>query len=232
MVPRLLRVFTQAHARPLRPVGWLLMGGLVGMLIGGAGLVAYGASSATFYGCLRENGERPLTDVRVSPAPPPTCGKDETPVSWNQVGPPGPAGPQGVPGPQGLTGPAGPQGLTGPAGPPGAPGASGVEIVTAVGAYTDNSDIVRHPEVSVVAAYKTATATCPQGKRVIGGGGQVIEVSAPTLEPDVLHPDAIRIVHLGASYPSGNGAWTVEAGATGGIAWQLTAYAICATVAS
>jgi hypothetical protein len=64
------------------------------------------------------------------------CTTNETPLSWNQQGQPGPqgpAGPQGSTGPQGLTGaaglngapgspgPAGPQGPQGPAGPQGGP---------------------------------------------------------------------------------------------------------------
>ena len=48
------------------------------------------------------------------------CNDDETPITWNSVGPPGPPGPQGVQGPQGFTGPQGPQGAPGPQGPAGA----------------------------------------------------------------------------------------------------------------
>jgi hypothetical protein len=45
-----------------------------------------------------------------------TCKKGLTKISWNQVGPQGPAGLQGPTGSQGPTGPTGPQGPTGPAG--------------------------------------------------------------------------------------------------------------------
>lgn len=59
------------------------------------------------------------------------CKANETPMTWNQTGPVGPQGPQGVAGPvgptgsQGPAGPAGaqgPQGVAGPAGPEGLPG--------------------------------------------------------------------------------------------------------------
>ena len=60
------------------------------------------------------------------------CKPEETPITWNQVGPKGdtgavgPQGPVGVPGPAGLQGPAGPTGAVGPAGPVGATGAVGL----------------------------------------------------------------------------------------------------------
>jgi hypothetical protein len=44
------------------------------------------------------------------------CNPSELPLSWNIVGPQGPAGPQGPEGPQGPMGPAGPQGPAGPSG--------------------------------------------------------------------------------------------------------------------
>lgn len=53
------------------------------------------------------------------------CGKNESPLNWNQQGPPGPPGPPGAAGLPGLPGVAGLPGLPGVAGPPGAPGAAG-----------------------------------------------------------------------------------------------------------
>src|SRR5882672_1483911 len=80
--------------------------------------------------CVNRDGE-----VRViNPNYGGRCRSSESPMSWNQVGAPGPqgsAGPQGAngsPGPAGPTGnlgpagPAGPAGNVGPAGPAGAPG--------------------------------------------------------------------------------------------------------------
>jgi len=57
-----------------------------------------------------------------------TCPSGEQTVTWNAVGPAGPAGPTGPAGPKGLTGPVGatgPTGATGPAGPAGATGPAG-----------------------------------------------------------------------------------------------------------
>jgi hypothetical protein len=60
-----------------------------------------------------------------------SCGKNETILSWNMVGPqgaqgvPGPQGAQGDPGPAGPIGPAGVAGPAGPAGPTGATGPAG-----------------------------------------------------------------------------------------------------------
>jgi hypothetical protein len=53
------------------------------------------------------------------------CARNETAISWNQVGPQGPVGPEGAIGPQGPVGPQGPAGADGTAGAPGADGAAG-----------------------------------------------------------------------------------------------------------
>lgn len=71
-------------------------------------------------------------------------------------GPPGPAGPQG---PQGSQGPQGPQGQQGPA------GISGYEVVEVNDIYTI------HPGHKLV-----ITATCPGGKKVLGGGHETSKV--------------------------------------------------------
>lgn len=54
-----------------------------------------------------------------------TCNENETPMTWNQTGPQGPAGSQGQPGPQGLQGP---QGQPGPQGPAGVSGYHVVQV--------------------------------------------------------------------------------------------------------
>ena len=59
---------------------------------------------------------------------------------------------QGPPGPQGAVGPAGPQGVPGPSGP-----LSGRVLVTASGSAAPN-------------AVASAIATCPAGKKLLGGG--------------------------------------------------------------
>ncbi len=105
----------------------------------------------------------------------------------------GATGPQGDAGPHGdagLQGEAGPQGDTGAAG---ANGVSGHVIVTASGT-------------------NTAVASCPSGKKVIGGGG-----------------DATGSATVTGSYPSSATAWTATKGG-GTSSNSVTAYAICATV--
>jgi hypothetical protein len=54
-----------------------------------------------------------------------SCRRNETPISWNQAGTPGPKGDKGDPGPPGPQGPVGPQGLPGPQGPAGPQGPQG-----------------------------------------------------------------------------------------------------------
>ena len=58
----------------------------------------------------------------------------------------------------GPAGPAGPQGPGGPQGPAGPDGVAGLEIVHATTAADSDGE-------------KTATAACPAGKKVVGGGG-------------------------------------------------------------
>ena len=110
------------------------------------------------------------------------------------AGPPGPRGPQGPPGPRGPTGPA---------------GVSGLERRDAA-TSTSASDS------------KSVVASCPSGKRVVGGGARVTGLGANN-------------VSITESYPDSNGdRWNAKAAevvATAS-AWQLWAYALCATVGS
>lgn len=129
-------------------------------------------------------------------------------------GPQGPIGPQGAQGPVGATGAQGPQGeqglpgregKTGPQGPQGEPGISSYSIVR-VSSSTDSSFL------------KTATASCPQGKYVLGGGAYIDNNNAR--------------LQLQASYPDTKASWTAQAREQGnfGGTWTLTAYATCAAV--
>jgi hypothetical protein len=116
----------------------------------------------------------------------------------------GATGPQGS---QGPAGPAGPKGADGAPGPAGAPGVSGRQVV--VVSTATNSD-----------AEKTALATCPAGKQVIGGGANVF-------------PNDVDDVVVREAYPSSGTGFRVEAQELGAVAdnWQVASYAICATVA-
>ena len=79
------------------------------------------------HGCYKaQNGQ-----LRVVPAGE-ACGPSELAIQWNQTGPQGPQGIQGVPGPTGATGAQGvpgPTGATGPQGVPGPTGATGAQGV-------------------------------------------------------------------------------------------------------
>ena len=108
-------------------------------------------------------------------------------------------------GPAGGTGPAGPQGPQGVPGPQGAPGVSGYEIVTG-------------PDVTVpegASAY--SSATCPDGKQVIGGGYEVPSSTG---------------VETNRSGPSNGGkSWFVRVTNNTGAAKTINVQAICVTVA-
>lgn len=83
----------------------LAVGVLVLVVVAGASTYAWGASAdatQTINGCVDPAGL-----VRIIAATG-TCHSNETAISWNTVGPQGPAGQQGPAGPQGATGPQGP----------------------------------------------------------------------------------------------------------------------------
>lgn len=117
-----------------------------------------------------------------------------------------PSGRGGKQGPRGLRGL---RGLRGTTGKTGRAGLSGLSLVSADTAL-DSSD-------------KSTTAGCPSGKRALGGGATL--KSGPPGN-----------VALSVSAPSGNPPTGWRAGGievNGGTAtnWQLTVYAVCATVA-
>jgi hypothetical protein len=111
-----------------------------------------------------------------------------------EPGPAGAQGPEGEPGAQGVPGPAG------PAGPAGPSGTSGYEIVRAVANVGSNQPI---------------TATCPTGKKVLGGG-----VEIPGGAPGTIY----------ASIPTSTGDGWIGGFHQTNITMQLTVHAICASV--
>ncbi len=119
----------------------------------------------------------------------------------------------------GPTGPGGSQGSDGPQGSAGVPGISGYEIV---------SQAVTVPRATP-SGFGTlnATADCPAGKMVIGGG---VDIGAGT-EP-VAPTDIVRDVHVQDSYPNSSGTgWTVLITSGNDVTWAVTIYAICVNVA-
>jgi len=116
-------------------------------------------------------------------------------------------GPKGDQGPQGPQGPKGDQGIQGIQG---VPGLSGLEMV--LGAQSANN----------TNAQKTATATCPAGKRPLSGGMEGWAIAAGSTEPPVLSN-----VILGTT--DGSGA-NVRAFKGDGLSWAFTPYVVCADV--
>ena len=136
-------------------------------------------------------------------------------------GAPGAQGVQGVPGPQGLqgnpgpTGPAGPKGATGLTGKQGSPGLAGPAGAQGVpGPAGTSGTIVASSAVSgttvlsaadpPVGTTVTATASCPQGEILLGGGAQV---SVPGT--------ASKNVALRSSFPAGANGWRAVASVIG-----------------
>jgi hypothetical protein len=100
-----------------------------------------------------------------------------------------------------------PAGPTGPQGPPGSPGVNALETVNATSAV--NSTTTR-----------TMSMACPSGKRLIGGGARLNGVF-PT-------------VAIQRSFADNDNTWTAQARemTPNAGSWSLTAFAICAVVAS
>ena len=191
-----------------------LLAAAAGAVVAGAlaGSVAWATigDSGVIQGCYDSGG-----NVKVVAALP--CPRGYTPFQWNVKGPTGDkgdtgaTGPQGPSGPQGATGlqgtdgkdgmdgtdgkdgapgPTGPQGPTGGQGPPGAGGLTGYEIVSVSFTVAGESET-------------SATAMCPDGKKVLSGdwgGGFVNNLHDPIVTEVSSH-----LVHpTGTSY-----GWTV-----------------------
>ncbi len=152
-----------------------------------------------------------------------------TTPSFAKIGPPGPPGPQGPAGPagpQGPVGPAGPPGPPGPAGPkgdpgiglqgvPGATGATGPQGTPGVSGYqqvvvtTNNEQLGPFGET-------VRFASCPAGKKVVGGGGIVF--------------NAVGRWFIDTSGPLSSTQWAIAFANTTSAtitAGQLNVYAIC-----
>lgn len=117
---------------------------------------------------------------------------------------------RGVPGQQGVQGPAG------PAGPPGPAATTGFQFVSGESGFDASST-------------KSATATCPNGKRAISWSFniQLSSSANPAAAPGV---SGITPIDFDAASGRLPGAYTVTAETTGFYpdAWKLFAYATCA----
>lgn len=173
---------------------------LMGVAAAFAGLVgtawATGAVSTivnpdgTINGCYRVNDEEGQKgQLRVVAGGEP-CKKNELAIRWNQIGVKGDSGPQGLAGPAGPQGAKGDTGDTGPKGDAGAPGPVGANGAAGMqGPAGPKGDIgptgsqgpagsdgisgyeIVHVTVNIPAGSSgSATAQCPAGKKVLGGG--------------------------------------------------------------
>ena len=124
------------------------------------------------------------------------------PVDFKKL-PSGAAGPAGPAGPQGPAGPAGAQG------PKGAPGISGWERTFTIAGPFDSS------------SPKTGEASCPPGKKLLGGGGRLHQLQA------VPPPIAIQ-----ESYAADDDTWRVVGAEISPTAvnWEPVVTIICGTV--
>lgn len=146
------------------------------------------------------------------PGPVGSAGATGAPGAPGPAGPIGPLGPIGATGATGAIGPAGSQGIqgvpgpTGPAGPAGPAGSvTGVQIVE--GTPTSGPDFS-----------KQASASCPSGKVIVGGGARTRSFTTQfsTLVIKSSFPDAAT-----NQWMSSAAAATVDTN------WELLAYAIC-----
>ena len=143
----------------------------------------------------RLNGHRSSADG--APNSIPVVGADgKLPASLGAIGLPGPKGDKGAKGDKGD------KGLPGTPGAPGTPGVSGLQMATG-SSPTDAS------------SRKFARASCPAGKRVVGGGHSI------------QYTGSYEII---ASRPEGS-SWSIVADHQGGGTWAVIAYAMCVTAA-
>ncbi len=98
----------------------VLAGAVIGSALTAAlvGTAAFANGAGVINGCVLPSGQLRIVSSG-------SCNGNETAISWNQQGVPGPTGPQGPAGPAGATGPQGPQGAPGAQGPKGDPGPTG-----------------------------------------------------------------------------------------------------------
>lgn len=188
------------------------------LVLGGAAM-ALADGDYAITGCLGPGGS--LTKVKIGYDPVHgECPDDHTEITWtNNGGATGPVGPQGDPGPagpQGDPGPAGPKGDPGKDGKDGKDGADGADGADGVSGWEIVSQTSTH--TTLAGGGFERTATCPAGKKVMGGGGK--------LNP----PEALLLVS--DSWPAADDEWKVQYTNTSilPLTNDVTVYAICATV--
>lgn len=177
-------------------------------LVGGVA-IAQTSSTGVITACVGQNGNLRLVDDASE------CRGQETVITWNQQGPEGPQGPAG--GPEGPQGPEGPEGPAGPQGEQGIQGEPGVDGIDGVSGWVqaNNLDVPASPN-----SFAQAVASCPAGKKVLGGGfhGSAVVDETGTQRLEILH-----------SRPtSGGTGWEVSGFNPHDIPLTIGAYALCA----
>jgi hypothetical protein len=129
------------------------------------------------------------------------------------------AGPSGSTGAKGDVGPAGAPGAKGDAGAPGAPAMTDLQIVSLTSSLNSSS-------------YKQLAVNCPAGKTAISGGSNYsAETSPAPLAVATSQPGTNGHASTAGQTPNG---WFVamnEESAFAGV-WDVTVYAVCATLTS
>jgi hypothetical protein len=176
-----------------RTIRWLAPLVVVVLLVmGAAGASATDGRAATnkLTGC-RNTSTGTLDQVKAGLLPLGGAGgAGEVAVTWNKTGPRGPQGPAAA------------TGATGAPGAPGAPGVSGWQMVTSTSSYSSVSP-------------RQQVASCPAGKKVVGGGGNASGGNAFPLVGQPVAPGSWAVVAAESPATSAN--------------WTLSAYAICVT---
>ena len=179
-------------------------GVLLCLLFVGGVATASAADPNVIHGCVAKNGGVSVTGT--------TCPKGTVPLNWNQTGPKGPAGPTGA------QGPAGPTGAQGPAG---GAGFSGYQIVSATRSVASTEPVAG------------IGVTCPDGKRVLGGGGTVPNTPDAAVTSWAIDW-SVPMTTANSTASSDGVGWFAEAHRFGpeqvGFVTDITAWAICANV--
>jgi len=156
-----------AKPRWLGTTGMLAAGATLAVTAtGGIALASDAAATGTITACYRP-GSR--TAELQLPSTPGSCPRDDKTLTWNQTGPQGPPGAQGLqgqPGAQSLQGQPGAQGLQGQPGAQGPQGPAGASVGTAATSST------------IVPLNAAATSTVLTGPAVPSSGTYYVTVAA------------------------------------------------------
>jgi type VI protein secretion system component Hcp len=171
---------------------------LLAVIAAGAGTYAYAAANdtTTISGCVASDGKlRVLSGADA-------CKSNETPLSWNSVGPAGGQGPAGAAGAQGAAGPAGAQGAAGRDGRDGT--SSNPDAADATMTVTGNQGAFSASPMVLIGLSHEVVA--PQAVGIGGGGAagktihkpfnvtKVVDSSSPKLMGALLNNSHVTVL--------------------------------------